>query len=385
MRKTQIGVISLVALLILIAITFSAYADSGVNATPEVQGLITGTSANVVGTVSETDTGAMSLTHDPSGGPSITLLATDVAQWGFTPPIDPLMNQLINAGGSIDGYFDVHGNYWFDKIVIPVSLLNQPVAGDPLHTWNDYVYDSFLNPSMGYVLSSHFNTNSGGLHDGILDPGQVQYTTGYSDQYLGVSGRQTFTKSMSLSTANKIADQSNIKANTNIQYVAVDSGRATRTEDLLLDGAAQGQESANLILCPFVSNESPVIPAFCNIEQAGSAFDTTLTSTVTSADTRFIGTDSTFPVVLNYNINSEGLTVGNQSSPMIGSVSAYLKVHVQEARNESVSTDYFGHSFISGYTTQKSEDLAYSETSSASGLISKFSKNMQYQSGPNLV
>jgi hypothetical protein len=55
---------------------------------------------------------------------------------------------------------------------------------------------------------------------------------------------------------------------------------------------------------------------------------------------------------------------------MIGSVSAYLKVHVQEARNT---------------TPTKSEDLAYSETSTANGLISHFGKSMSYQSGMNLI
>jgi hypothetical protein len=55
---------------------------------------------------------------------------------------------------------------------------------------------------------------------------------------------------------------------------------------------------------------------------------------------------------------------------MIGSASAYLKVHVQEARNT---------------TTQKSEDLTYSETSTASGLINSFSKSVAYQSGFNLI
>ncbi len=175
---------------------------------------------------------------------------------------------------------------------------------------------------------------------------------------------------MAILTANTIADQSNINAHTNIQYIAIDTGRATGTEDLLLDGAGNSTPTASAILCPFAQSVSAVIPPYCNIVQAGSAFDTTLTSTVTSANTRFVGTDATFPVVLNYNINAQGITLGNQNSPMIGSVSAYLKVHVQEARNT---------------TPTKSEDLAYSETSTASGLISTFSKSMNYQSGFNLV
>ncbi len=153
----------------------------------------------------------------------------------------------------------------------------------------------------------------------------------------------------------------------------------------------QAQSSSSLILCPFANANPGIIPAFCNIEQAGSAFDTTLTSTVTSADTRFVGTDATIPVVLNYNINSEGITLGNQSSPMIGSVSAYLKVHVQESRNESTITGiesglaYPFYSFPDPMNPKKSEDLVYSETSSASGLISKFSKSMSYSSQASAV
>ena len=50
---------------------------------------------------------------------------------------------------------------------------------------------------------------------------------------------------MAISTANKIADQSNIKANTNMQFIAIDTGRATRTEDLLLDGAAQATNTSS--------------------------------------------------------------------------------------------------------------------------------------------
>lgn len=118
--------------------------------------------------------------------------------------------------------------------------------------------------------------------------------------------------------------------------------------------------------------------------------DTTLTSVVTHADDRFVGTDSTFPVVLNYNINAQGITLSSgTSSPMIGSVSAYLKVHVQEARNQTSIPDLTN---IPGFATAviaqpptKSEDLVYSETSSASGLVNKFSKSMSYQSGFNLI
>ena len=318
MMKARIGVISCFAVILLIALSCIAYADTGVPAVPEIQGLTTGTSSDVIGTVTEADSGAWTLTYDPVSEIIIFV-------------------RVVDAFGA-------------DDELLPVGT---------------------------------------GIHDPPLDPEQVQYTTGYNDQYTGVSGQQTFTKAMAVSTANTIADQSNIKANTNIQYIAVDTGRATRTEDLLLDGAAQAQPSSSLILCPFANANPGIIPAFCNIEQAGSAFDTTLTSTVTSADTRFVGTDATIPTVLNYNINSHGISLGSQSSPMIGSVSAYLKVHVQEARNESVlevlpdeTTSFI---VMDPVNPVKSEDLVYSETSTASGLISQFGKSMSYSSQASAV
>jgi hypothetical protein len=368
MRKTRIEAILVIAVLLSIACISIVFADTGVPAVPEIQGLSTGTGMTVQGAVTETDSGAWTLTNDPS----VFYILT-----GGELQMTPLMVQQLQAsGGSMSG----------NTLIIPSTLLNQGVAGDT-GTWARQIALYLQSPGAAETISG------GGIHNSVLDPGQVQYTTGYNDQYSGVSGQQTFTKSMAFSTANKIADQSNIKANTNIQYIAIDTGRATRSEDLLLDGAAQAQDSAGLILCPFVNANPGIIPAFCNIEQAGSTFDTTLTSTVTSADTRFVGTDATIPVVLNYNINSEGLTVGSQSSPMIGSVSAYLKVHVQESRNESTISilqppDDIGPQLISFPDTvhpTKSEDLVYSETSTASGLISKFSKSMSYSSQASAV
>ena len=105
-----------------------------------------------------------------------------------------------------------------------------------------------------------------------LQDQEVQYTTGYNDQVMAVSGQSTFAKTMTVSTGNKIAGQSNIRAGPGFQYIATDTGRATRTEDLLLDGASQATTTSNAILCPFVTGVSPVIPAFCNIEQAGALF-----------------------------------------------------------------------------------------------------------------
>ena len=364
----------------MIACSGTAFADTGVPAVPEVQGLTTGTVSDVVGTVTETDSGAWTLTNDPL----VVYSYSDTGLGGMGISHDgynAIEAQLQAAGGSISGV-PITGGMAITQFNIPQSVLTDNVNGFP-GTWEGLI--SFLLSNLqfsGPVVTDR------GLHTGVLDPGQVQYTAGYNSLYSGVSGQQTFTKSAVLSTANQIATGSNINTNTNIQFVAVNSGRATNAEDILLDGAAQAQNSSGLILCPFANANPGIIPAFCNIEQAGSSFDSTLTSTVTSTGIRFIGTGVSAPTVLNYDINSQGITMGNQSSPMIGSVSAYLKVHVQEARNESIISGTIpifpnpaaAYSLPDSLNPQKSEDLVYSETSSASGLISGFHKSMSYSS-----
>lgn len=96
-KSYNVGVIALLVIVSLIAFTGMVYADSGVNATPEVQGLVTGTSSNVQGTLTETDSGAWTTTYDPSGIGFIDLTYTD-SKWNLQ---DAAYEQLIAAGGSL--------------------------------------------------------------------------------------------------------------------------------------------------------------------------------------------------------------------------------------------------------------------------------------------
>ena len=394
MKRIRSGVIGLIAVILLIAFTGMGNADTGVPAVPETQGFTTTTSSNVVGTVTETDSVVLTLTNDPFvlyTWTNETGIDISGAFSGILPGnIQIAFAQLKAAGGSAV-YTVVYPHIYVTQINIPESLLDQPIAADPNPiTWRQLM--ALGGPAlMGPVISQN------GIHVGALDPGQVQYTASYNDEYTGVSGQQSFTKSMTTDTANTVAGQSNIDANTLIEFIGSDIGRATRAEDLLIDGASQAQDASTLFICPFAGANPGIVPAFCNIVEAGSVFDATLTSTATSADTRFVGIDAAVPVELNYNINSQGITVGNQSIPMTGSVSAYMNVHVQEARNENtiagnvvavIPQDGVGiidYTFPDVVDPLQSEDLVYSETSTASGLITKFSKSMSYSSRASAV
>ncbi len=90
----------------------------------------------------------------------------------------------------------------------------------------------------------------------------------------------------------------------------------------------------------------------------------------TNANTRFVGTDATNPVVLNYDISVKPYGTSQGQILASGSAMAYLKAHIQEAR---------------GNGTAKAEDLVYNEQSSAQGTITAFTKVIAYQSGKALL
>ncbi|HTY15619.1 MAG TPA: hypothetical protein VMC42_07935 [Methanoregulaceae archaeon] len=365
MKSLCVGAGVLLAVVFLVSFTGTAYADRNVPAPPEIQGLATGTGMNVQGTIIETDSGAWSVNVNgiPISGDDPFLAS--YPRWADTP---------------FENYTNFKEFWDEDSATFPgehlQDLLNWfAIPGNTFETAGPWANDLLT-----------WLQGQGSSLDPPLQDQEIQYTSVYNDQMMAVSGQSVFAKSIAVTTANTIAAQSNIRADTGVQFIGIDTGRATRTEDLLVDGAAQASNTSDAILCPFVTSVSSLIPAYCNIGQSGSSFDTSLASVVTHADDRFVGTDSAFPVILSYNIAAEGITAGNRSSPMIGSVSAYLNVHVQEARNASSQP-----LLIEGFTQYntlpplKSEDLVYSGTSSASGLITKFGKSMSYQSGSILL
>jgi hypothetical protein len=383
-KRRLFGIISLVAfVLIIISIPGAAFADRPANATPEVQIIVTSTTMNVQGISTESDAIAWSLDTPVRPKDYATIQMNDLFERSLglfydTQPVvqfNPSQSKFAaggwNTNGVVGSTIVSPGVY---SIAHQASLWPFPFS----LFWKEY--DNFagisLQPGMSYTFTGGYTgpppypIGEGTLTSSPLDPEMSHYTSGYNEETVAVSGDLTYTKTMTTSTSNKIADQNNIDAQKSVQFVAINSGRMTSSEDMLLDGSSTWSNTANSILCPFANTTSQYIPAYCNIVQAGSSVDTTLTSLVTSSNARFISSDAGTPVNLNYNIDAQGLTTGNQNSPMIGSAAAFLKVHVQEARNT---------------TTQKSEDLVYSETSSASGLISKFSKDMHYQSGFNLI
>lgn len=330
------------------AFTGIVCADQGVNATPETQSLGTTTTADVVGLAMETDAGVWTLTNNPSGGSAMTV---------FIGPAEELsldfMNNIIAVGGTFDiGEAET-------TITLPDSALGLPYPGGG-------TYQGAIEKIMIIDTTTHIGGAPGGIHTGVLDPGQIQYTTAYDANIVAQGGHTSFVKQMNLHTGNKVISQSNLNAQTGLTYAATSGGgNVVGSENLMLDGAGMNTTASDKLLCPFAAGIASAIPAYCNIVQAGSKFDLTIGSVTTKADNAFVHSDATIPVVLNYNINVKPYSTTQGQVPASGSTSAYIKAHIQEARGNGIA---------------KAEDLVYNEQSSALGTIRAFNKVMSYSS-----
>ena len=212
-----------------------------------------------------------------------------------------------------------------------------------------------------------------------LHAGNFEYTSTYTENTIADQGLVTYTKGMITDTAGMATPNLfNVQANKVVEFVGTDTGRMVSDEKSVLDGAGVGIEDDLIMICPFAYPDFfNVNPPFCNIVEEGSNVDLTLGSLATSTAQRYImdvagSVDGlAFPVSdpgveADYTIKLTGLG----DVPAMGSAEAYINVHLQEGR------------VLTGIATEdpKSEDLVYSEITTASGDITLFQKVLGYTS-----
>ncbi len=370
LKLSKIGVITLLLFGIVISFTGIVCGDPGVPAKSETQVISTETIADVVGTVMDTDAVTWSTT---TGGIPIS-------------GDDPILANYPFWASSPFGSYQEFKDIWDHDSQIWTGVHLQDL-------WNYIINNPDKYSDQYLVWAKNFKNwaqNQGDLNNRILYDGEVRYSTSYDANIVAQAGHTVFTKTLNVDTQNKVIGQSNIKANTEATYIATgDGGHILGSENIMIDGAGNPTNASDRMLCPFGADQGNVIPAFCNIVQAGSKYDLTVGSVVTGADDRFIGTDATVPVILNYAIAVKPYTVTGQGTSLaMGSTSAYVKAHIQESRDFNITLIAPGgeHSPVPGTgDPTKAEDLTYTESSSASGLISSFSKTIAYQSGKALL
>ncbi|MDD1719703.1 MAG: hypothetical protein LUQ25_06560 [Methanoregulaceae archaeon] len=305
--------------LTLMVLAGTAIADIPVNATPETKGITVATSVSAQGTVTASD----SLTWQQS---SDALNA---------PPLLP--------GGAA------------------------PVP-------EDFVEFPWILPTDRW-----FNAPEDIAEYGENAAGEVQYTAGYTESTMAVQGVTSYVKTTAVDTANKIADKNNIAANRIVTFIAAnEQGRMTSSEDILVDGAGAITTSADKILCPFGTAAGPFFPPFCNVVMTGSKVDVSLASVSTSASERFVAATADVPVVQAYSISGKGVTSSEGSADAIGSMSAFMTAHLQDGRTLIISPEDL-HDIAA--RPVKSEDISFSNSASASGIIKAFGQSYTYQSG----
>jgi hypothetical protein len=196
-----------------------------------------------------------------------------------------------------------------------------------------------------------------------LGIGVVIGTMSYTENTIADQGLVTYTKGQSLDTANQVAGTYNFNTEKLVEFVGLDTGRMISDEDMVLDTADYGYyNTSQLYICPFASQLTEESPGYCNIIEVGSSVDVTLASLSTAADERHVIENSDAAVEADYSIKMTGFG----DVPAMGSATAYINAHIQEARV---------------YEGQKAGDVSYSETSTAAGDITLFEKVIGYQSG----
>ncbi|MBP1929337.1 hypothetical protein J2741_001884 [Methanolinea mesophila] len=195
-----------------------------------------------------------------------------------------------------------------------------------------------------------------------LDAGDKMYVMSYTESTIADQGLVSYAKGQSLDTANKVAGTFNFDTGKVVEFVGLDTGRMISSENMVLDGAGNGQTTATTYICPFASAVTETIPPFCNIIEVGSDVDVTLASLTTAADERHVMASGDPAVAVDYAIKMTGFG----DIPAMGSADAYINAHIQEARTA---------------TGGKAEDVVYSEMSTAAGDITLFQKAITYQSG----
>jgi len=230
-----------------------------------------------------------------------------------------------------------------------------------------------------------FNTQHGitvvnipGWTDTRAAMGETQYVVSYSDDTLADQGVTNYIKQTSLDTRNKAANQENLATDKIVAFEGAATGRMASSEDLLIDGASQFERTIALYTCPFASATESVIAPYCNIVEMGSSVDITDGILHTSSGEWSVAASGDVPVEAGYTIEMSG--IGDSAAS--GSASAYTQSHLMEGTMQFLHGIYGPPGFsVEQFREGVALDLTYSEKTTASGEISYFMKNFEYESG----
>jgi hypothetical protein len=328
--------------------------------TPEIQTLKTTTAVDAVGIVTENDALGWKLSSE--------VLDTNM---------DPARNGPI---------FDPENGLWYyegDPFGdLDPALFHLKTVDDPGPFWT-FPYWPQYQPFAEVPIYSN---------EPPLNDQEVQMTIAYDETTNAVNGVVTYNKNSAIHTGSQTLGNYNVKENKIVTFKALDGGKMTSEENMLLDNVGKAinvldPETGEILpstLCPFApATIGNCTPAFCNIAQTGSRVEVYVGSLVTNAQSRSVGTDSGAdmwpplpivdgpPVEMDYSIRLTGVRTGSTAD---GSAMAYFKAHKLE-----------GSRVCPSGSLGAGQEITYNEVSSASGSITQFQKIINYKSGFKLT
>jgi hypothetical protein len=201
--------------------------------------------------------------------------------------------------------------------------------------------------------------------------GSTYYASAYTeDTYSNGVGLIAYDKNLDVETSEQLSGQWNIDADKQIEFVGVDGARIYSDEYIMVDGVGDYAFTPLEMLCVFASDSGIIFPAYCNFAESGSTVDMTVVNVRTNSMDRFIVPTSDTSVELEHDVLVTELIDGVPSS---GTASAYMNVLIQEARGVTYVIEVEDISPLA-------ERIEFEESSSVTGDISVFDKQMNYNS-----
>jgi len=217
-----------------------------------------------------------------------------------------------------------------------------------------------------------------GLSD--IPPLDVIFATAYQSTYSedtssNGNGLIYYDKELDVETSDQLSGQFNIEATKEIAFVGIDGARITSADNIFVDGAATRYLTDQVILCPFATYDTTVIPSYCNSAEAGSLIDMSVANVRTTSTDRFVVPSGDSPVELNHDIL---VTEFATDMPSQGIASTDMDVLILEGSGYFKTFDM--ERIILLYPDVAMERIEFSEATDVNGDISNFEKLMHYES-----
>lgn len=198
--------------------------------------------------------------------------------------------------------------------------------------------------------------------------GPAIYQSTYTeDSYSNGVGLIAYDKNTDVETKARLSGLWNIDATKQLEFVGTDGARVYSDENVMVDGVATPTWITAEMLCPFAAPDgSGGFAAYCNMAEAGSTIDMTVSNVRTNTMDRFVVPSADTAVELEHDIVVTELIT---DLPSIGSVSAFMNALIQE----DYSPWFYDEMDLS-------ERIEYSESTSIDGEITVFEKQMNYNS-----